>query len=101
MVSPHLPPCMWGAPTQREYGRTKRYNTERKMHKYIEWLLYEELHRLGFACLFRGAFFAQKEVGRKECDSSVQNDYCNRKGEQERSVTAQNESGGVSNRIIL
>lgn len=60
------------------------------MHKYIEWLLYQELHKLGFFF-----FLAQKGVGRKGDDSSIQNDYCNIKGEQERSVIAQNKSSRV------
>lgn len=45
MVSPR--PACGVPPTQKEYDRTKRYNTERKMHKYIEWLLCE-LRKLGF-----------------------------------------------------
>lgn len=35
------------------------------MHKYIEWLLYEELHRLGFACLFRGVFLLRKRLAER------------------------------------
>lgn len=64
------------------------------MHKYIEWLLYEELHKLGII------FLAQKGVGRKEDDSSIQNDYCNIKGEQERAVIVQNKSSRVSDHFI-
>lgn len=52
------------------------------MHKYIEWLLYQDLRKLGYY------FF----LLRKEDDSSIQNDYCNIEGEQERSDVAQNKS---------
>lgn len=81
MARPHL--ACGVPPTQKEYDRTKRFNTERKMHKYIEWLLYEEPHKLGFV----GVFWL-----RKEDNSSIQNDYCNVRGEWERSVIAQNKS---------